>query len=301
MKTLAFVFINLPILLFAQNYQPMLETENQWHLISCYTDCIKDVYYTDGDTIVNEENYKILDGYHFISRTFLIREELAEKKVYLLKINDDKKDSEFVKSDPKIYLLYDFSLVEGDSIEMKNPLSPFPESGGYFKLDSIRSKPLVGGNLYRHFYFTPTTSNTTSTNPAVWVEGMGSLSLINAPGGNPDINGAGKIGCVFRNQELFYHDTAVSEDCDLQMNLLEQTIQPELLLYYEKLKDKLWVYSSSRLKKIEIYDMTGRQLAVKIVDSARVELDASGFARGIYFVYVTDFKGNRLSKKIVLN
>ena len=68
----------------SQNYTPLLNTFNEWQFTTCYTGCLTDIYYTDGDTTVNGKTYKILDGFHYISRTFLIREDVPNKKVYLL-------------------------------------------------------------------------------------------------------------------------------------------------------------------------------------------------------------------------
>jgi hypothetical protein len=144
----------------AQQYEPLLAESNEWHLTTCYNGCITDVYIAHDDTIVGGLDYKILSGYHYLSRTFLLREDITEKKVYLMKVNPSKNDE---------YLLYDFSLNAGDSIEMNNPISPFPDNGGWFLLDSIVSKVIADGNSYRHFYFTPTPSNSISSLPAVWV------------------------------------------------------------------------------------------------------------------------------------
>ena len=77
--------VNLIIILFcnlgySQNYQQMLNTHSEWHLTSCNNGCITDVYYTDGDTSFNNYNYKILNGFHYISKTFWIREIYKNKK-----------------------------------------------------------------------------------------------------------------------------------------------------------------------------------------------------------------------------
>ena len=92
---------------------------------------------------------------------------LLKKKVYLKTI---------LPSGNRDYLLYDFSLEVGDSINIKNPASPFLEDAGYYKVDAITLLPLVDLNLYRQFYLSPATSNTISENDAIWVEGVGSLS-----------------------------------------------------------------------------------------------------------------------------
>ncbi len=104
MKTIRFFFLFSFIsgFLLAQSYTNLLDNQNEWQLISCYlNDCFRDAYYTKGDTVVNNKNYKVLDAYHYISRTFLLREEVENKQVFLLKLDGERTNE---------YLLYDFSF-----------------------------------------------------------------------------------------------------------------------------------------------------------------------------------------------
>ena len=82
-KPLYILLLFLSNLAVCQEYTPLLDTYNQWSVRYCFSGCSTDVYYTNGDTIVDAMNYKVLDGYHFISRGFLLREDVTEKKVYL--------------------------------------------------------------------------------------------------------------------------------------------------------------------------------------------------------------------------
>jgi hypothetical protein len=204
-KRLNFLFYFFSALLFSQDYVPLLDDYNEWQVTNCYFGCLTDFYYTDGDTITDGYNYKILDGYHFISRSILLREDILEKKVFLNFIQETGNTE---------YLLYDFSLNIDDSIDMKNPISPFIENAGYYNLDSIISRPLVNGNDYRHFYLSPSESNIVSTTNAIWIEGAGSLSLINAPSGDPDINGVGHLSCFYKNGDYFYANLDSIDSCE---------------------------------------------------------------------------------------
>ena len=86
--TLLFTALNLQ----SQNYTPLLNETNRWYVTTCYNGCITDSYFTNGDTLVNNKMHKILYGYHYISRTFLLHENIEEKKVYLTKISVNRKD-----------------------------------------------------------------------------------------------------------------------------------------------------------------------------------------------------------------
>lgn len=198
-------FICFAQLAYAQPYKPLLDDFNEWHFTTCFSGCNTDVYYTNGDTVVGGLSHKILDGYHYTSRTFLLHEDVANRQVTLAKIQPTKIDE---------FLLYDFGKNEGDTMELFNPNSPFMEDPGFFRLDSIRLRPLEDGNSYRHFYWSPAPGNTTYTAYPVWVEGVGSLSLINGAGAQPDFNGVGQLNCFFKNSDAFYVNLDSIDSCE---------------------------------------------------------------------------------------
>ena len=282
--------------LFSQDYKPLLDNYNEWHLTSCYFGCLSDVYYTDGDTLVDGNEYKILDGFHYISRTFLLREELPNRKVYL-NIVDPAGNNE--------YLIYDFAMNIGDSIDMKNPISPFPENAGYYRLDSIIPRPLVDGNDYRHFYFSPSPSNTISTTNAVWVEGAGSLSLINAPSGNPDINGAGHLSCSFKNSNLFYSNLDSIDGCEpvivLDINEFNDPLS-EVQLSNSLTNNNCHLVNIEQVKFIDIYDLNGRRIKEFTNNgSNELTIDFSAYKSGVYIILVTSKQFKKRTFKVIIN
>lgn len=281
MKNLLFLFFILfHICVNSQSYTPLLDNRNEWNLISCYLgDCFKDVYYTDGDTIVNGQNHKILDGYHYISRTFLLRENVSEKKVYLTTTIDDIRE----------YLIYDFNLEEGDSINLENPITPFPPEGGYFRLDSIRINPITQGETGKFFYFSPTISNTESQGYyPIWVEGMGSLSIINAPGGNPDYDGVGKVSCFFKNENLFYFDDEMTDQCTSTMSIKSEDFSGFKFTVHNS---KGILKGTTSIDKIEIYDLSGKKHLSKFVSKKDfLEFDLRELSKGIYVLQIHEPK-----------
>ena len=133
-KEILFFLIFISLNSISQIYQPMLEDKLEWHITSCSNGCITDVYYTDSDTLYNNLSYKILNGYHYVSKTFWIREDTNQRKIYMSFINNLQR---------KEVLLYDFSLEKNDTIEVFNPISPFDPSPGLFIVDSIKYEPSV--------------------------------------------------------------------------------------------------------------------------------------------------------------
>jgi len=278
----------------AQDYKPLLDNFNEWHLTSCYNGCYTDIYYTDGDTLVENTSYKILDGFHYISRTFLLRENVETKKIYM-KLATRENNPE--------YLLYDFALNTGDSIDIKNPISPFPADAGFYTVDSIIPQPLEDGNYYRHFYLSPSASNTISNTPATWVEGVGSLSLINAPGGFPDINGAGQLSCFFKNAELFYSNMDSISKCEpLILNIQNQEQLPNLKMNTLVKNGICEMYNTQNLKSVAIFDLQGKKLiTVEPKGAFNYTLDFSGFASGLYLVEALSKDFERKLFKVVVD
>ena len=171
----------------------MLSNDVEWQLTNCGNGCNTDVYFTDGDTIYNGNSYSILNGYHFISKTFWLRENIQDQKVYMSFIHNNLR---------REVLLYDFDMQKGDSINIANPMSPFISNPGYYIVDSVVVLQLQNGLYYDHFFLS--SLNLMINESAVWIEGIGSLSLINAPGGTPNVNGTGKLSCHFNNGNLVY-------------------------------------------------------------------------------------------------
>ncbi len=278
----------------AQDYTPLLSNSNEWQLTNCYFGCLTDAYFTDGDTIVNGMNHKILDGFHYISRTFLLREVVSEKKVYLTRVIDPNTTEEF--------LLYDFSLSVGDSIEMMNPITPFPPNGGYFVVDSIIPRVLEDGEDYDHFYFSPAVSNQVSFHNAEWVEGIGSMSIINAPGGDPDINGAGHLSCYYRDGISIYRNLDSISNCTpvLSVNDIVPS-KPVFITSYSEDNGLLTVRADQEMRHLYLFDIQGnRILDSETQNSKQALLDTTSLSKGIYLLRIQDLYNRIYSLKILV-
>lgn len=273
----------------SQPYEPLLAASNQWHFTTCYSGCLTDIYYTNGDTLVDGVNYKVLDGYHYISRTFLLRENVSDKKVYLKKIFPNFN---------REYLLYDFSLNEGDIHEMKNPISPFPEIGGEFQLDSIRMKPLANAIEYRHFYFSPTESNTVASYPVVWIEGVGSKSIINAPGGQVDINEAGQLSCFFKEEDLIYSQLDSINSCDYLPLKINSEVFRKIKVLKTNQKNVFELRNVENIKSITLFSMNGQKIKSLLNNqNTSIFLSMEEYQSGIYFLILRDdFEQNKVFK-----
>tara|TARA_R110001592_G_scaffold243783_1_gene504765 strand:- start:1133 stop:2068 length:936 start_codon:yes stop_codon:yes gene_type:complete len=263
----------------SQGYIPMLDGASEWHLTSCFSGCLTDVYYINSDTTVQGVNYKILDGFHYISRSFLFREEPANQRVFLSYPDGAKGNQEV--------LLYDFSLSVGDSFTMKNPITPFPAEGGSFRLDSIIPRQLSDGLNHRFYYFSPTVNNSNIQFP-IWVEGIGSLSLINAPGGTPDVLGAGKISCHFKNGNLIYSQLDSISACSPINISLPETAESRLKIYPTLVKNKLHIEGNTAFNRLQIYNSQGQIVLTEVQFNTKQThtLSTSHLPPGFYVLYL---------------
>jgi hypothetical protein len=165
----------------AQAYFPMLDSVNNWHNItnfipvrinpiSASQNCTYPVFYvndleeyTTQDSVINSFTYKMVyataDGN--ITPCFIgfMREDTAARKVYFL---DNL-------SNPEI-LLYDFSMIPGNTINISFTVNNGYLPNGTFTLDSIRSIHISAGNrriFYLNNHAVPFSPN------LVWIESVG--------------------------------------------------------------------------------------------------------------------------------
>jgi hypothetical protein len=294
MKTLVLLFmLSLWAQVNSQNYKPLIDDLNEWHFTTCFFGCSQDVYYTDGDTTYNSTQYKVLNGYHYISRTFWLREDTVTQQVFL------SYDSGGLREE---VLLYDFSLLPGDSIEMKNPSSPFPSNAGFFVVDSIVMVQLHDNNYYRHFYLSATPSNPISSNQSQWMEGVGSLSMINAPSGTPDVNGTGKLSCFFKNGELFYSQIDSIANCvPIYTSVTDnKLIGNGIKVFPTIVQNACHITGIASMESLFIYDINGKIIIKKNIDNrSNITISTTDFNSGIYFIVLTDHKQKRASFKLI--
>lgn len=277
----------------SQNYAPMLGELNEWRVTSCFSGCNSSTYYTDGDTIVEGKSYKILDGYHFSSRTFLLREDVQSKQIHMAIVNPDRVDE---------FLMYDFSLEVGDSIDLVNPVSPFPLIAGYYQVDSIVSHPLEDAQNYRYFYLSPTASNTQTNETPIWIESVGSLSLINGPGATPDFNGGGQLSCYFKDGESRYYNSDSIQSCQQEHFLAVSDLTNELFfnIYPNPAAQNITVSTSQNGNFfIEIVDLSGKlEQRTRLKNNQDLELRLEP---GIYIVKLLDESHYLASQKLIIS
>ncbi len=274
-------------------YTPLLDNHNEWQFTTCYFGCPSDTYFAVDDTIVGSYSYKILEGFHFINRNVLLREEIENRKVYLMVIPDF--------GSPKEVLLYDFSMEAGDSIELFNYVTPYVNEPGYFTLDSIQLAPLVDGSDYRHFYLSANMPAFAGTTNAIWIEGVGSRTMINAPGSYPDINNVGQLSCFFKNTELFYANTDSIPGCTIEYPELglPETLETNYRIFPTISNDKVTIESDAKMDDVQVIRIDGRIVRTFTPNHHMLEIQVSSYPNGMYYVVVNQGQQSQYRMKFI--
>lgn len=291
--SLSYVLVTLLKAVFAQEpYMPILGNSTSWEVVSCNWGCVSDVYHATDDTIVDGKTYKILDGYHYISRSFLLREDVNERKVYL-KLTDGH-----VLLDE--YPLYDFSLGVGDTTQVYNPISPMPEDAGAFVLDSIVPRSLLNAE-HRFFYLHAIDPQQSSTETTVWVEGIGSLTLINSPGWMPTEEN--HLACQYRDGMHQYADLDSIGQCSpfvSSIGTVGHSSDATVILIGNTLEVR-FTEADTRLQ-LRVHDMAGRDILEAVdIHKPNSRFDLSAYTSGIYVCTWMDEIGRSGRLKFLLD
>jgi len=286
-----FYLLLIQTISYSQAYIPMLTHESEWHVTTCNSGCMTDKYYTIGDTLINGLHYHFLDKYHY-NKNFVIREDTSSRKIYMRLLADPPPAKE--------YLLYDFSLQVGDTTSVQNPGSPYPKFAGTFKVDSIVSRPLVN-SPHRYFYLHAEDTLAANSKNTIWVEGIGSLCLINTPGAMPQINGAGHLSCFFNNNVNEYSQLDSITDCisiyplavnELKTNsnyTISQNFNDNTVNIFTKQED---------IESLKIYSTDGKLEYQKNHSGAQTTIHINSFSKGLLLLKIENKPGNYYTYKL---
>lgn len=331
----------------AQNYVPMLDSvSNVWHYVfniipvrqqsASQQNCmygnfsgISNTLSTIGDTVINSVTYKKLlqQEYNnpFNDCMFgYLREDTAAKQIYFM-------DNIFSAEE----LIYDFSMMTGDSIYLDFLFSPNYFSTGYFHLDSISNVVLNSVNR-RVFYLN--NHNAPSALPLQWIESTGHPGHLvythsgNSPGGlfmfictdNIVRDFYQQLTCFEHNSQKVYldscaHSTALNnsssffyqDSCtywylggslDEKSNINTFSISPNPLQ-----NDGEIIIEATHVSEAEvfIYSMDGRQLyQSKLINIQRginkIPIHSAGYRHGTYIIELRSKESSLYQKLVIL-
>ncbi|MBW6535822.1 MAG: T9SS type A sorting domain-containing protein [Mariniphaga sp.] len=296
MKNLITFILTLMTLQFVQSqeYKPFDLDNGEWycryvtkggmfgggHDTYYATDTVK--FFCSGDTIINDTLYKKLyyEGYtssQIVPRTYIsgylgaIRNDTVSKRVWLY-------DS-FYSLTSSSYIIYDFNLIQGDSI-CNDVLFPMPITF-YFcgKVESIDSVNYC--NKYFRRY-------NTESNQSI-IEGIGSDK------------GLLPIGSGLWNSNLLCYrekNNSNCESCDIiSTNIANLPINENTINVYQE-TNQLHISSEHLMESIDLVDLSGRYI-IRLHSIKRNSTDLFIAQKGIYILRVK-IDDKILSRKIIL-
>lgn len=235
---------------------------------------------TEEDTIIDGKSYKKL--YSFTEREFDI-----ETATFVCGIRENENKQVFVASyhNQQEFLLYDFSLTEGDSI--------LAESNGEYDLyfnvtdvDTIDYNGVERRKITLQFY---------NYAWVTWIEGIGNIegllmdwrSYIMAMDPMPNV----RLRCYEHNEECLYSDFSFNEsiyDCytPLYTGLEENETQNNILLYPNPAKERLYINTSIPIKQMTICNFLGQEIQKNNNLETTSSINISGLNEGVYFVKI---------------
>lgn len=360
MKTSIFVKINLayvksscltlPLIIiilldalsgFSQTYNKFLSANNEWDI---YAEMIplkthssqaflSGPVYAIEDTLVGSYSYKKAfsrseDATWPANKPCLIREDTVARKVYILSADSLSER-----------ILYDFSLIAGDSIFLKfryeNSLQQVLKSGWYI-VDSTGSIITLGGQRKTWFLSNPLISSTASGLPQLkWIEGIGStISPVYLDEEfwcsflfiNPESQYFLSLTCAFHDSVPLFHDSAwaaayaqqvltlIGDSCifnaagsvdqyDYAFHSLE--ILPNPMTDIGMVRFKHLAGNAARSVYLSVTDASGRKLAGYQTNgmaiSKGIEFKKSNLKPGIYFITLFEDDRAIAAGKLILH
>ncbi|MDI9312923.1 MAG: T9SS type A sorting domain-containing protein, partial [Limnohabitans sp.] len=130
---------------------------------------------------------------------------------------------------------------------------------------------------------------------------IGSKSLINAPGGNADINGAGHLSCYFNNSELIYSNLESISSCQF-LSVKNQTGLDFFQIQKTNIKNVYQFINARSVDNIVLYNSSGVRIkSSNHFNEATINYPLNEYSSGIYFVAVLNRENERKVFKVLLD
>ena len=249
----------------------MLGDSTIWYVNYYFFIYNTDYYWATEDTVMDGKKYKIMNGFHY-NRNCYLREDTV-----LRHVNYRQKQGFRANQD---ILIYDFSMIPGDSILIFDPNSTLPDSSGYFYLDSIVLTPFITDSR-RVFYL----SSADGFGSAKWIEGIGSTSLVNSASGVAD--STFELTCYFKDGIQFYGSALYTlyGSCEIEdyLSTDELSYSRELSVFPNPTRNEINVVSNSEsYKRLTIFNTHGVMLQSIPINRKEQKIDINMLPVGLY-------------------
>jgi hypothetical protein len=275
------------ILSLSTSAQTLFSEDMLWSTIheSYSDDYFRTSYYTkiDSDTVISEKQYSMVlnsDDSLMVkwSLAGFVREE--GQKVFYRNTEDDGE-----------CLLYDFGCTVGDTLNLN---CWCPESETYFKVDSIKSVPVLGSSR-KHIYMSYLNNSST----LIWIEGIGSMNgFLNSGGpGNCMTGFHEELLCCFNNNIKTYQNPDYNACYVNTTAVTSLEDQVKLIEVFPSDIGTLTIRTSNNKQgKFMLFDLEGRHIVKQDINNIETQLCLQ--QSGVFIYRFTSTEGEIQTGKV---
>lgn len=278
------LFFIFPFFAFSQQYTPMLRENAVWNIIGffyweefSYTYQFR--FHEDIESI-NGKPYRRAEmrskksdeteWSEWEDQAFLLFENIYTREVYIY-----YESAIFFDHEPGEFLLYDFSLEEGDYVNFDGFETDMFEGAWDFFITSITYETVLGYDNVKTFHIS---NNYTYPNEVEFYEGMGAqtgiFTIMGGDGGEYYLTG-------YQFDELGVED-----------------IFEEISIWPNPVKDRLEIRSQVPLRQLELFDLSGRSL-ISTSDLEKLNRAIPQLNPGVYLLKIITKDGRLHSLKLI--
>lgn len=280
----------------------------EWNEANVYLESLFDNHASirievEGDTIIDSLEYSKLfltwsatfyqDGpchFQFLSGP-------VQSNSYLGAVRTDEKQQVLYipGSDTLSYIIYDFSLSVGDTINWDRPEQDF--KAYVFDIDSL----LIGSTFRKRINL-----GVFGNLPDQWIEGIGSaFGFFSTFGDRSWEKVIHELMCYRDNHipQLFFHNYDCSM-CDIVTSLVYQSSDQRLIIYPNPMENHTLIEVPEKVipTQLRVYDLSGRLVYFKTITGFEpIKLYRKDFKRGIHFLEIIDKKNKSYREKLLIN
>lgn len=295
-KPILILFLSLlSLAAFSQQYYPLIEEGRSWNVLTVVPNwgppfdstCYTVNYLISGDSILNNTEYK---------KTYYSSEEIPTNWSLIGFIREDSVKRVWYRRivDTNEVLIYDFSLLAGDSLKLGF------DTTMYYKVDSITTE-IVADSIRKKYWISQDDLYWKET----WIEGIGSNRGILGSAMASAVGGWAWFLCMSDDGVLTYMNPDF-DSCYINTGLKEMH-KPDFRIYPNPFTDRITIdFFDNNIDNINIvvsvYNSTGQKIINMLaLEIKQLTIDLCNMPGGIYYLTIQDDNKIFYTQKMIKN
>ena len=272
------LLITLACPTFGQN---MLDQGNTWHVRENSWMNINTTRYTiEGDSLVNGQTYKKLEGYTNELSAFAYRQP-----TYLLRSDSLHRIYRYDDVSQGDLIFYDFSLQLGDTADFNGILTgPFQQT-----VDSVDQVMLANGTMAKRIIF--------GSFHEEWIEGVGSLFGLMEMGAITILDVGYQLVCYEENGVTIYENSNLLPCYQTNVGIEDLLADDQWSVFPNPSKESISVSGLPEGIQLDLIDPAGRLVQTWTSGANGQSYSLNEVGEGLYFLTLPEFA---VSKKVLV-